>query len=80
MDIEIVMDLRNYEDDIDCIILFSGDSDYLKAVEYYWLKGKFIRFFSFEELLSWELKTFAINNPRCNYKLINEIREKIERN
>jgi len=79
MDVELTMDLRNYENDLDCIILFSGDSDYFKVVQYYWTIGKYIRIFSFEELLSWELKTFAINNPRCNYKLIDEIKSEIER-
>ncbi len=79
MDVELAMDLRNYENDIDCIILFTGDSDHLTTVNYYWNSGKSIRVFSFEEVLSWELKMFAINNPRCNYKLINEIRDEVER-
>ncbi|MEX2405685.1 MAG: NYN domain-containing protein [Candidatus Paceibacterota bacterium] len=78
VDVDIAVDLRNYEDDIDCIILFSGDSDYLPMVEYYWKAGKFIRIFSYEELLSWELKTFGIKHPRCNYKILNEIRSEIE--
>lgn len=73
MDIELIMDIRNYEDDIDVIILFTGDSDYLSAIQYYHSKGKYIRIFSFRESISWELKTFAITNPRCSYKLINEL-------
>jgi len=79
MDVEITMDIRNYENDIDCIILFSGDSDFIKVVEHYFDAGKHIRIFSFKELISWELKTFAINNPRCSYRLLNEIRDQIER-
>jgi len=79
MDVELVMDIRNFEDDIDCIIIFAGDSDYLAMVQYYWNKGKHIRIFSFEEGLSWELKVFSIEKPRCSYKLLNEIRDKIER-
>jgi uncharacterized LabA/DUF88 family protein len=79
MDVELAMDLRNYEDDIDCIIIFAGDSDYMPVVDYYWNHGKYIRIFSFEESLSWELKTFAINKPRCSYKKINEIRSELER-
>jgi uncharacterized LabA/DUF88 family protein len=79
MDIELTMDLRKHEDDIDCIILLTGDSDYLSVIEYYWKSGKYIRIFSFKELLSWELKAFTINHSRCNYKLINEIKGKIER-
>lgn len=79
MDVELTMDIRNYEKDINCIILFTGDSDYLSAVEYYWNSGMYIRIFSFEELLSWELKTFAIKNPRCSYKTINSIKDKISR-
>lgn len=79
MDIELTMDIRKYENDLDCIIIFTGDSDYLPAIEYYWNEGKYIRIFSFEELLAWELKTFCINNPRCNFKKINEIKTEIER-
>ena len=75
MDLELVMDLRKYEDDLDCFIIFTGDSDFLPVVEKYWEEGKFIRIYSFEELLSWELKTFAINNPRCNYRIINDLEE-----
>lgn len=79
MDVEITLDLRNYEDDIDCIVIFSGDSDFIPVVEYYWKNGKSIRIFAFRESLSWELKTFAINNPRCSYKIINEIKDEVDR-
>ena len=79
MDIEITMDIRTHENNIDCIILFSGDSDYLPVVDYYWKKGKYIRIFAFKESLSWELKTFCLNKPRCNFNQIHEIRKEIER-
>lgn len=79
MDVELSMDIRNYESDIDCIVLFSGDSDYLNVVEYYWNTGKYIRIIAFAESLSWELKTFAINHPRCSYKVINEIVDQVSR-
>ena len=79
MDIEITMDIRTYENDIDCIILLSGDSDYLPVVDYYWKTGKHIRIFAFKESLSWELRTFCLNKPRCNFKQIHEIRKEIER-
>lgn len=78
MDVNIATDLRNYENDVECLIFFTGDSDFLPLVEQYWNMGKFIRIFSYESFLSWELKTFAIQKPRCSYKLIEDIRQEIE--
>ncbi len=79
MDIELTMDMRNYEDDLDCIILFTGDSDFLSVVQYYWAKGKIIRIFSFGTGLSWELKTFALTHPGASYITIESIRDEVER-
>ncbi|KKW15515.1 MAG: hypothetical protein UY54_C0008G0006 [Parcubacteria group bacterium GW2011_GWA2_50_10b] len=78
-DVEIVLDLHKYKDDIDNIILFSGDSDFRGAVETFFNMGKHIRIYSFKSSLSWELKEFAIKNPRCNYKLLDELKDKLER-
>ncbi len=32
----------------------------------------------FEKTLAWELKEFAIKNPRCNYKLLDDLKEELE--
>ncbi len=78
-DMEIGMDLYKHVNDIDNIILFSGDSDFKVAVETFHSMGKHIRIYSFKSSLSYELKEFAIKNPRCNYKLLDDLRDKIER-
>ena len=78
-DVEIVMDFHKYATDIDNIILFSGDSDFKSAVEAFHGMGKHIRVYAFKTSLSWELKDFAIKNPRCNYRLLDDLRDKIER-
>lgn len=78
-DVEITMAMHKYANDIENIILFSGDSDFLSAVEHFHSLGKHVRIFSFEKFLSWELKDFAIKNPRCNYKLLDDLRGKLER-
>jgi len=77
-DVEITMDMNKLVNDYDNIILFSGDSDFLPAITYFHSIGKHIRIYSFEKTLAWELKEFAIKNPRCNYKLLNELRLELE--
>ena len=78
-DVDIAMDFYKYSVDIDNIILFSGDSDFKPAIEIFHSMGKHIRIYSFKNSLSWELKEFAIKNTRCNYKLLDELKSKIER-
>lgn len=78
MDVEITVDMMNSLDDVDNIILFSGDSDFLSMVKDAHSDGKYIRIFSLEGSLSWELKTFAIKNPRCNYIIIDKLKSEIE--
>ncbi len=78
-DVEITMDLHKYASDIDNIVLFSGDSDFLMAVKYFQSVGKYIHVYSFKSGLSWELKMFAMQNPRCNFTLLDGLRNKLER-
>ena len=77
MDIELTMDIMGALNDLDCIVLVSGDCDYHTPIKSFHAQGKFIRILSFEELLSWELRTFAINNIRCNFKILDELKENI---
>lgn len=78
MDVDISVDVHNSLDDIDTIILFSGDSDFLPLINDCRNRGKFIRIYSFKMHLAWELKMFAINNTRCNYRFIDDLREELE--
>ena len=77
-DSEVQLDMHKLVNDYDNIVLFSGDSDFFAPISYFHSIGKFIRIYSFEETLSWELKDFAIKNTRCNYKLLDELRSEIE--
>ena len=79
MDLELVMAMRKYENDFDRFVIFTGDSDFLPVIKYYWQAGKQLTIYSFQELLSWELKLFTINHTGCNYHLINKIKIEIER-
>ena len=78
-DVEIAMDLHKYAPDVDNIVLFTGDSDFLTAVKHFQSIGKYIHIYSFEDCLAWELKLFAIQNPRCNYTLLDNLRDKLEK-
>ncbi len=78
-DVEIVMDMHKYSKDIDTIILFSGDSDFLSAVKYFQSIGKNIIIFAFKSSISWELKDFSIKNFNCNYKLLDQLKNSLER-
>ncbi len=79
-DVEIVMDLHKHSNDIDNIVIFSGDSDFKSAIEGFHQQGKHIRIYSFRSSLSWELKDFSIKNTRCNFNLLDELQDKLERN
>ncbi|HXK39754.1 MAG TPA: NYN domain-containing protein [Candidatus Paceibacterota bacterium] len=78
MDMEIGTDMHKLVNDYDCIVLFCGDSDFLRPVTYFHSIGKSIRIYSFASTISWELKNFAIKNTRTNYKLLDELRGELE--
>jgi len=78
-DVEITMDLHRHVNDMENIILFSGDSDFLVAVQHFQSIGKYVHIYSFASGLSWELKTFAIQNPRCNFTLLDDLRTELEK-
>lgn len=78
MDVAIVVDIKNALSDIDNVILFSGDSDFLPVVQDAHAAGKYIRVYSYQHTLAWELKDFAIKNVRCNYMLIDGLRDKLD--
>jgi uncharacterized LabA/DUF88 family protein len=78
MDIEITMGIYETLSDIDTIILVSGDSDYHSVIQKFHAQGKYIRIYSFANRLSWELKTFAIKNPRCNYILFDDLKDELQ--
>ncbi|MGC1176971.1 MAG: NYN domain-containing protein [Candidatus Saccharimonadales bacterium] len=77
MDIELTMGIMAALDDLDTIVLLSGDCDYHTPVKSFHAQGKYIRILSFDNLLSWELRTFAMNNTRCSFKILDELKEEI---
>lgn len=78
MDIELTMDIMGALNDLDTIVLVSGDCDYFAPIKSVHTQGKYIRILSFDELLSWELRTFAMNNTRCSFATLDSLREQIE--
>ena len=79
MDVEMTMGILDNLACLDVIVLVSGDSDYLELVKRAETAGKQVIIFSFDKLLSWELRTFAANSKRCRYKKIETIRHLIEK-
>ncbi|MFH0804488.1 MAG: NYN domain-containing protein [Candidatus Zambryskibacteria bacterium] len=74
VDIEITLDVVRNLNDLDEIIIFTGDSDYFELWKYvFGEKGKRIRFASFRDNLAFELK-------RTKYLILEKIREFIELN
>ncbi len=78
MDIELTMDIMGALPDIDTIVLVSGDCDYHTAVKSFHIAGKYIRIISFDKLLSWELRTFAMQNTRCSFTTFDKLKEHVE--
>ena len=57
MDVEIILDVVRGIDDLDVIVIMSGDSDFLELKNYVVKdKGKSIIFWAFEKNMAWELK------------------------
>ncbi len=77
-DSAIITDIQGYLKDIDGIILFSGDDDFLKIIEYCYNCGKHIRIYSYDKTLSYKVRLFAFSQPRCNFTLIDELKPKIQ--
>lgn len=80
MDVEISIDVKNYLEDLDVVILVSGDSDFLKLIKDCHREGKKIEIYSFESFLAWELKKFAINHPKCNFRLLDNLESRLKYN
>lgn len=78
MDVELSMSAMDSINDLDAFILFGGDCDYYPLIQRLHSQGKHIRIYSFDALLSWELRTFAMKNTRCNFKTIDSLRDKFE--
>ena len=78
-DVEITMDLHKYVNDIDNIVLITGDSDFLTAVQHFQSVGKYLHIYSFASGLAWELKTLALQTPRINYTLFDSLKSQLEK-
>ena len=79
MDIELAIDIVKALDDLDLVVLVSGDSDYLAPIELVRKQGKAVLIISFDALLSWELRAFAKHNSGCRYLVLEDIKDQIER-
>ena len=72
MDVEIVLDVVRTIDEIDVVIIISGDSDFLELKNYVvYEKKKNILFVGYKENMAWELRL-------CWHFYLNKIRDEIE--
>ena len=74
LDIEIVVDMFNTVDQYDCVILFSGDGDFERAIELLRSKNTHITVVSTEGMIARELR-----NATDRYIDLNDIRDRIEK-
>ncbi len=71
VDVEIVLDVARTIDDLDAVMVLSGDSDFYELKNYVLNdKGKNIVFVGYEENMAWELR-------QCWHIYLNRIREEI---
>jgi len=69
VDVEIVLDVVRVIDDLDAVIILSGDSDFLELKNYIvYDKGKKIVFFGYEENMAWELR-------QCWHLYLNRVKD-----
>jgi len=72
MDVEIVLDVVRTINNLDVIIIVSGDSDFLELKNYVvGEKSKNILFMGYKENMAWELRM-------CKHLYINKIRNEVE--
>lgn len=72
MDIEITLDVVRTINDLDVVIIASGDSDFYELKNYVVKeKGKTILFVGYEENMAWELR-------QCWHIYLNRVREMVE--
>jgi uncharacterized LabA/DUF88 family protein len=74
LDIDIVVDMFNTVDQYDRVILFSGDGDFERAIEFLRSKSTHITVVSTEGMIARELR-----NATDRYIDLNDIREQIEK-
>ena len=72
VDINIAIDVIRNIDELDLVIILSGDSDYLELKNYIVKdKNKEIVFMSYRNNIAWELKQY------CNFILLDKIKDNI---
>jgi uncharacterized LabA/DUF88 family protein len=74
LDIDIVVDMFNTVDQYDRVILFSGDGDFERAIEFLRSKSTHITVISTEGMIARELR-----NATDRYIDLNDIRDQIEK-
>jgi len=71
VDMEIALDVVRMIDQLDTVIILSGDSDFLELKNYVvYDKGKQIMFVGYEENMAWELR-------KCWHFYLNQIKDEI---
>ena len=71
VDVEIVLDVARTINDLDVVMVLSGDSDFYELKNYVLNdKGKNIIFVGYEENMAWELR-------QCWHIYLNRIKEEI---
>ncbi|OHA12283.1 MAG: hypothetical protein A3J10_03605, partial [Candidatus Sungbacteria bacterium RIFCSPLOWO2_02_FULL_54_10] len=73
MDVEIALDVTERIDELDVVLVMSGDSDLLPLKRYAAKRGKKIVFVGFRRNMAWELTKFA------KYMYVDEYRSSLER-
>ncbi len=56
VDVEITLSVVESLDNLDCVLLVSGDSDYLRLREYTKVADKEIVFVGYESNMAWEIR------------------------
>jgi uncharacterized LabA/DUF88 family protein len=71
VDLELALDVVRNLENLDLVIVLSGDSDYVELRKFVLEKGKGIVFLAFKENLSWEIK-------EGKYLILNNLKDYIQ--
>ena len=67
-------------EDVEDIILFSGDKHFLPVIKECCNKGKYLHIYSFRKTLSGKIRDFCLNNPKkCKIYMLDKKRKDLEK-
>lgn len=77
-DVEVTQGINKTLDQVDMIVLVSGDSDFYAAIQDFYAAGKYIQIYSYRHILAQEIRDYCYVTPGCSFTFFDDIRADVE--